>query len=63
MDGKHFSGQYENDSRSGPGEFFWPMGVKYSGFYINDLRNGKGVYNFSNGDEFRVSHVQGELVV
>ena len=47
-----YTGEFQNDERSGHGEWLYPSGAKYVGEFRDGLPNGQGVYTFPNGQKY-----------
>ena len=48
-DGSHYTGQYHNGQKAGPGQYALNNGTIYRGMYVSDKRNGYCECMYSNG--------------
>jgi hypothetical protein len=47
-----YSGQWQNDFRSGYGMKLWPDGASYHGDWLNGAMHGAGIFTYPNGDKY-----------
>ncbi|UTW67598.1 phospholipid carrier-dependent glycosyltransferase [bacterium SCSIO 12643] len=50
-----YTGEWENNERSGYGTFVWENGMTFAGNWKNNVRNGKGTLYFSDGRQLEGS--------
>lgn len=56
-----YTGQFENDLRSGKGTLKLEDGEEYKGEFFEGLPNGQGTYKFTNGDFYSGEFLDGEM--
>lgn len=52
VDGKCYSGDWQNDVHHGEGALEFPGGDCYRGRFEEGMRSGQGTFSFSGGDEY-----------
>lgn len=56
-----YTGEWENNQRSGYGTFVWENGMSFAGTWKDNVRNGKGTLYFSDGRQLESSWVNDKL--
>jgi hypothetical protein len=56
-----YTGEWDNNQRSGYGTFVWENGMSFAGTWKNNTRNGKGILYFSNGQQLEGFWVNDQL--